>query len=132
MNLHEGSGSTSGIGLGSKRRSSGLLGMRCTSSTSLDTGINTLGSFGNTRATAVRQACEWYGIHLGLHTAAAVNVAEVAPFVGDAVERYLEPTSRSRHGLALNGSSCMPGSIWLGAYECKRGFGYAPTVSAAS
>jgi sugar phosphate isomerase/epimerase len=29
-------------------------------------------------------------VHLGLHTASAVNVAEVAPYVGDAVERYLE------------------------------------------
>lgn len=56
----------------------------------LDTGVNALGSFDNTRATAVRQACKRYGVHLGLHTASAVNVAEVAPFVGDAVERYLE------------------------------------------
>jgi sugar phosphate isomerase/epimerase len=29
-------------------------------------------------------------VHLGLHTASAVNVAEVAPYVADAVEHYLE------------------------------------------
>jgi sugar phosphate isomerase/epimerase len=56
----------------------------------LDAGVNALGSFDNVRVTAVRRACERYGVHLGLHTASAVNVAEVAPFVGDAVERYLE------------------------------------------
>jgi sugar phosphate isomerase/epimerase len=56
----------------------------------LDSGANALNSFDDARATAVRQACERQEVHLGLHTASAVNVAEVAPFVGDAVERYLE------------------------------------------
>ena len=56
----------------------------------LDTGANALGSFDDARAAGVRQACERYGVHLGLHTSSAVNVAEVAPYVGDAVERYLE------------------------------------------
>ena len=39
---------------------------------------------------AFARACERHGVHLGLHTASAVNVAEYAPHVGDAVERYLE------------------------------------------
>ena len=56
----------------------------------LDTGPNALTSFDDARAAAIRRACEQHGVHLGLHTASAVNVAEVAPFVGDAVERYLE------------------------------------------
>jgi sugar phosphate isomerase/epimerase len=56
----------------------------------LDTGANALGTIGPARAAALRAACERHGIHLGLHTASAVNVAEYAPFVGDAVERYLE------------------------------------------
>ena len=42
------------------------------------------------RGAAMRAGCERHGIHLGLHTASAVNVAEYAPFVGDAVDRYLE------------------------------------------
>ena len=56
----------------------------------LDTGANALGTISETRAATVRAACERHGIRLGLHTASAVNVAEYAPYVGDAVERYLE------------------------------------------
>ena len=56
----------------------------------LDTGANALGTIDRARAAAVRADCERHGIHLGLHTASAVNVAEYAPLVGDAVERYLE------------------------------------------
>ena len=56
----------------------------------LDTGANALGTIDDKRAAAVRAACERYGIRLGLHTASAVNVAEYAPYVGDAVERYLD------------------------------------------
>jgi sugar phosphate isomerase/epimerase len=55
----------------------------------LDTGANALGTIGDKRAAAVRAACERHGIRLGLHTASAVNVAECAPYVGDAVEHYL-------------------------------------------
>ena len=78
----------------------------------LDAGANALSTFEDVRAAGVRRACEWYGVHLGLHTASAVNIAEVAPYVGDAVERYLEAyVERSRHGSAPNGSSCMPAFI---------------------
>lgn len=56
----------------------------------LDTGANALGTIDAARAAAIRAACERHGIRLGLHTASAVNVAEYAPFVGDAVDRYLE------------------------------------------
>jgi sugar phosphate isomerase/epimerase len=49
-----------------------------------------LGSFDDDRAAAIRAACERRQVHLGLHTASAVNVAEYAPHVGDAVDRYLE------------------------------------------
>src|SRR5258708_28467840 len=45
---------------------------------------------GDKRAAAVRAACGRQGIRLGLQSASAVNVAEYAPYVGDAVERYLE------------------------------------------
>ncbi len=55
----------------------------------LDTGANALGTIDDKRAAAVRAACEGRGIRLGLHTASAVNVAEYAPYVGDAVEQYL-------------------------------------------
>src|SRR3954454_1597462 len=56
----------------------------------LDTGANALGTIDAARGAAIRAECERHGLHLGLHTASAVNVAEYAPFVGDAVDRYLE------------------------------------------
>src|SRR4029453_11105081 len=42
------------------------------------------------RVAVVRGAAERGGIHLGLHTLSGVNVAETAPFVAEAVDRYLE------------------------------------------
>jgi sugar phosphate isomerase/epimerase len=42
------------------------------------------------RARAIREQCERHGIRLGLHTSSAVNVAELAPLVGDAVDAYLQ------------------------------------------
>jgi len=56
----------------------------------LDTGTNALSSFDEARAAGVRRACERHSVHLGLHTSSAVNVAEVAPHVSDAVAHYLE------------------------------------------
>ena len=56
----------------------------------LDTGVNALPTIDDKRAAEVRDACARVGVHLGLHTSSAVNVAEYAPYVGDAVERYLE------------------------------------------
>ena len=55
----------------------------------LDTGANALGTIDARRAAALRWECERHGVHLGLHTSSAVNVAEYAPYVGDAVEQYL-------------------------------------------
>jgi sugar phosphate isomerase/epimerase len=55
----------------------------------LDTGANALGTIDEPRAAALRATRERHGIHLGLHTSSAVNVAEYAPYVGDAVEQYL-------------------------------------------
>lgn len=41
------------------------------------------------RAGQIRADCERSGIRLGLHTSSAVNVAELAPLVSDAVDQYL-------------------------------------------
>jgi sugar phosphate isomerase/epimerase len=41
------------------------------------------------RVRAVRATCERHAIHLGLHTSSAVNVAEYAPVVAEAVDGYL-------------------------------------------
>lgn len=56
----------------------------------LDTGDNALTTITGIRGSRVRALCEKHGVTLGLHTASAVNVAEYAPYVGDAVEAYLK------------------------------------------
>lgn len=55
----------------------------------LDTGANVVTSFDKARAQAIRRSCEQRGVRLGLHTLSAVNVAEYAPLVADAVDAYL-------------------------------------------
>ena len=55
----------------------------------LDTGANAFNTFDDVRARAVRNVCERDGIHLGLHTLSAINVAEYSPLMSDAVDAYL-------------------------------------------
>ena len=50
---------------------------------------NHLGSWSDDRVRAVRETCERYDIHLGIHTSSAVNGAEFSPFVSEAVDEYL-------------------------------------------
>ncbi len=54
-----------------------------------DRAANHLGSWSDERVRAVRETCARHDIHLGLHTASAVNVAELSPFVSEAVDAYL-------------------------------------------
>jgi sugar phosphate isomerase/epimerase len=56
----------------------------------LDAGDNALGTISGIRGSRVRALCEKHGVTIGLHTASAVNVAEYAPIVADAVEAYLK------------------------------------------
>lgn len=56
----------------------------------LDTGDNAFDRFDTARCVGIRKACEANGVHLGLHTSSAVNVAEYAPGVSEGVDRYLE------------------------------------------
>lgn len=55
----------------------------------IDTPPNALESFDEARCKGIREACARHGIHLGLHTSSAVNIAEVAPFLRDAADAYL-------------------------------------------
>ncbi|MEZ5930442.1 MAG: sugar phosphate isomerase/epimerase family protein [Alphaproteobacteria bacterium] len=41
------------------------------------------------RAPAIRAAAEHHGISLALHTLSAVNIAEISPFMSEAVDQYL-------------------------------------------
>ena len=56
----------------------------------LDNEINDITTFDTKRAGAVRTLAEKHGIHIGLHTSSAVNVAETAPHAGDGVDEYLK------------------------------------------
>src|SRR5262249_54533539 len=56
-----------------------------------DRDANRLDTWDDARVRAVRDTCERHGIHLGLHTSSAVNVAELAPHVSGAVNDYLRP-----------------------------------------
>jgi sugar phosphate isomerase/epimerase len=51
---------------------------------------NEIGTFDAARVDGVRNLLEQNGIHLGLHTLSAVNVAETSPFLRDAVDQYLQ------------------------------------------
>ncbi len=56
----------------------------------IDVTPNALQSVDESRAAPIRDACAEGGVHLGLHTLSAVNIAEFAPFVSDAVDAYLK------------------------------------------
>lgn len=47
------------------------------------------GGFDDSEAERIRDTCAAGDLHLGLHNESAVNMAEVAPFVREATERYL-------------------------------------------
>ncbi|HUA51613.1 MAG TPA: sugar phosphate isomerase/epimerase family protein [Candidatus Sulfotelmatobacter sp.] len=55
----------------------------------IDAAPNAIDSLTPERIRAIRAVCERGGIHLGVHTASAVNVAELAPHVSEGVDRYL-------------------------------------------
>lgn len=55
----------------------------------IDIEPNALESFDEERCAPIREACHRRGVHLGLHTLSAVNIAEVSPFLRDAADAYL-------------------------------------------
>lgn len=56
----------------------------------LDNETNAITSFDAKRIAAVRDRREKHGIHIGLHTSSAVNVAEYAPHASEGVDAYLK------------------------------------------
>lgn len=55
----------------------------------IDIDPNALESFDEARCAPIRDACARSGVHIGLHTLSAVNIAEVSPFLRDAADAYL-------------------------------------------
>jgi hydroxypyruvate isomerase len=56
----------------------------------VDVGPNAIETLTKERVASIRTTCEQHGIHVGIHTMSAVNVAEVAPHVRDGVDGYLK------------------------------------------
>jgi sugar phosphate isomerase/epimerase len=56
----------------------------------LDNDTNDITTFDAKRVSAVRSVREKHGIHIGLHTSSAVNVAEFAPYASTGVDEYLK------------------------------------------
>jgi sugar phosphate isomerase/epimerase len=56
----------------------------------VDNAPNALGSFDAARVDGLRGLLDRHGIHLGLHTLSAVNIAETSPYISDAVDAYLQ------------------------------------------
>ncbi|MCH8223798.1 MAG: sugar phosphate isomerase/epimerase [Chloroflexi bacterium] len=54
-----------------------------------DIGPNHLDDWSDARVSAVRQTCDGNGIHIGIHTLSAVNIAEFSPRLGEAADEYL-------------------------------------------
>jgi sugar phosphate isomerase/epimerase len=54
-----------------------------------DIAPNAMESFDDQSCARIAAACERHGLHLGLHTLSAVNVAEISPFLREAADQYL-------------------------------------------
>ena len=55
----------------------------------IDVAPNAIETLTDERVANIRRICDENGIHVGVHTLSAVNVAEIAPHVRDGVDRYL-------------------------------------------
>lgn len=55
----------------------------------IDVAPNAIETLTPERIRGIRETCDRHGIHVGIHTMSAVNMAEVAPHVRDGVDRYL-------------------------------------------
>ena len=71
-----------------------------------DIAPNAMESFDDQVCARIAEACAHHGLHLGLHTLSAVNIAEISPFLRDAADRICGPISISRHVSRRNGWSC--------------------------
>ena len=86
----------------------------------LDVAPNALETFAGKRGETVRESLRTHGIQLGLHTLSAVNVAEVSPFVRDAVDSYLRAYVDTAKMLGAGWVVVHGGYHFTGDYESRR------------
>ena len=51
---------------------------------------NDIRNFDEARCRPIREACERHGIHMGIHTESAINIAETTPIMAEAADAYLQ------------------------------------------
>src|SRR5439155_278549 len=72
------------------------------------------------RVAAIRTICERHRIHLGLHSASAVNVAETSPLLADAADQYLRTYIELAGRLGAGGIDVHGGYHFTGDYAARR------------
>jgi sugar phosphate isomerase/epimerase len=81
---------------------------------------NAMERFDAEACAAIRAACVRDGLHLGLHTLSAVNVAEVAPFLRDAADHYLRAYIDLAKAMAAEWVVVHGGYHFTGDYGLRR------------
>jgi sugar phosphate isomerase/epimerase len=89
----------------------------------LDTAANALTSLDDARSAGIRRSCGSRGIHLGLHTSSAVNVAEYSPYVAEAADQYLKAYIEASHKLGAEWIVVHAGYHFTSDKEMRMGAG---------
>ena len=86
----------------------------------METEPNRPDTWSDDRVRSIRGICERNDIHLALHTASAVNVAEYAAFVGDAVDQYLRSYIELSKRLGCDGVVVHGGYHFSSALDARK------------
>lgn len=84
----------------------------------IDVAPNAIETLTDERVANIRGICDQHGIHVGIHTLSAVNVAEVAPHVRDGVDATCSATWKPASGSAASGWWCMPATTLPPMLRC--------------
>ena len=85
----------------------------------IDVAPNAIETLTDERVANIRRICDENGIHVGIHTLSAVNVAEIAPHVRDGVDRYLDrPHGRLQAARRRMDGGARRLSLHLGRARC--------------
>jgi sugar phosphate isomerase/epimerase len=86
----------------------------------IDVAPNAIESLSDDRVAKIRATCEANGIHTGIHTMSAVNVAEIAPHVRDGVDAYLRGHLEAGKRLGCSWMVVHAGYHFTSDYQLRR------------